>query len=134
MRLKTTATLIGLILPLTATASAAKTPLREVAAIDNQMFAVAMAIEISDNCTDIRPRTVKGLAFLWDLAGQAKSMGYTEAEIDAYRKSDAEKARMRARGEAYMRDKGLDPKKKEDLGKLGRMEMAASSQIGSFLK
>ena len=134
MRLKTTATLIGLILPLTATASAAKTPLREVAAIDNQMFAVAMAIEISDKCDTIKPRTLKGVTFLWNLADKAKSMGYSKAVIDAYSKSDEEKTRMRVKGEAYMRDMGLDPAKAEDLCKLGEMEMAQGTQIGSFLR
>ena len=130
MRLTTPA----LILALTAGAAAAKTPLRDVPEIDNQMFSVAMAIEISDNCANIKPRTVKGVAFLFELAAKAKSMGYTTAEIDDYRKSDAEKARMRAKGEAYMRDKGLDPANPADLCKLGQMEIAANSQIGSFLR
>ena len=130
MRLTTTALILGL----TATAAAAKAPLRDVPEIDNPMFSVAMALEISNKCSDISPRTIKGVAFLWDLASKAKSMGYTKAEIDDYRKSEAEKARMRAKGEAYMRTKGLDPKKTEDLCKLGQMEMAANSQIGAFLK
>ncbi|WP_136634979.1 DUF5333 domain-containing protein [Pseudooceanicola onchidii] len=134
MRLTTTAPMLGLILALGATAATAKVPLRDVPEIDNQMFSVAMAIEISDKCDSISPRTLKGLNFLFGLASQAKGMGYTKAEIDAYRKSDAEKARIRAKGEAYVREKGLDPAKPADLCKLGQMEMAANSQIGSFLK
>lgn len=130
MRLTTTA----LILALTAGAAVAKTPLRDVPEIDRPMFAVAMAIEISDKCSDIKPRTMRGMAFLLELAAKAKSMGYTTTEIDEYRKSDAEKARMREKGEAYMRDKGLDPANPQDLCKLGQMEMAANSQIGSFLR
>ncbi len=133
MRLKITALILTLVAS-TASAATAKTPLRDVPAIDNQMFAVAMAIEISDKCTELKPRTAKGLAFLWNLAGKAKSMGYTKEEIDTYRKSDAEKARMRKMGEAYVRAKGLDPKATQDLCKLGRMEMAANSQIGAFLR
>ncbi|EAQ01810.1 hypothetical protein OB2597_00295 [Pseudooceanicola batsensis HTCC2597] len=127
-------TLSILVLALTATTAAAKTPIRDVPELDNPMFSVAMAIEISDKCDDISPRTVKGLAFLWELADRARDMGYTRAEIDAYRKSDAEKARMRAKGEAYMRQKGLDPQETADLCKLGQMEMAANSQIGAFLR
>lgn len=134
MRLKTPVLTTALILGISASAATAKTPLRDVAEIDNSMFSVAMAIEISDKCATIKPRTLKGLNFLMGLANKAKSMGYTTAEIDTYRKSDAEKARMRAKGEAYMRDKGLDPKSNEDLCKLGQMEMAANSQIGSFLR
>ena len=127
-------TITALILALSATAATAKVPLRDVPEIDNSMFSVAMALEISDKCASIRPRTLKGLSFLWELADKAQSLGYTKAEIDAYRKSEDEKARIRAKGEAYVRAKGLDPKKSEDLCKLGQMEMAANSQIGAFLK
>lgn len=123
-----------LIMGLSATAVSAKTPLRDVPEIDNSMFSVAMAIEISDKCETIKPRTLKGVNFLWGLADKAKSMGYTKAEIDAYRKSDEEKARIRAKGEAYVRAKGLDPHDAGDLCKLGQMEMASGSQIGSFLR
>lgn len=124
----------ALILGLTAGVATAKAPLRDVPSIDNPMFSVAMAIEISDKCPSIKPRTLKGLNFLVGLANKAKAMGYSKAEIDEYRKSEAEKARMRTKGEAYMRDKGLDPTSTQDLCKLGQMEMAANSQIGSFLK
>lgn len=134
MRLTTTATFLAAILSLGAGAAAAKVPLRDVPEIDNPMFSVAMALEISNKCDTIEPRTVKGLSFLWNLADKAQDMGYSKAEIDAYRKSDAEKARMRAKGEAYMRAKGLDPAKPADLCKLGQMEMAANSQIGAFLR
>ena len=134
MRLMTKVLIPGLMLGLTATAATAKVPLRDVPEIDNPMFAVAMAIEISDKCDTIKPRTLKGVTFLWNLADKAKSMGYSKAEIDAYSKSDEEKARMRVKGEAYMRDMGLDPAKAEALCKLGEMEMAQGTQIGSFLR
>ena len=133
MRLKTTLTALTLA-GMTATWAMAKTPLRDVPEIDNSMFAVGVAIEISNRCEEIQPRTVKGLAFLWDLASKARSMGYTNAEIEAYRKSDEEKARIRAMGETYMRSKGLDPAVDADLCTLGRQEMAANSQIGAFLR
>jgi len=127
-------TLPALILALSATGAAAKTPLRDVPEIDNPMFSVAMAIEISDKCATIKPRTLKGLSFLMGLADKAKDMGYTKAEIDTYRKSEDEKARIRAKGEAYVRAKGLDPLVPQDLCKLGEMEMAQGSEIGSFLR
>lgn len=134
MRLTKSVVTTALILTLGVGAASAKTPLRDVPEIDNPMFSVAMAIEISDKCATIQPRTLKGLNFLMGLASKAKSMGYSKTEIDTYRKSEAEKARMRERGEAYMRDKGLDPTSSDDLCKLGQMEMAQGSQIGSFLR
>ncbi|MGI3168170.1 DUF5333 domain-containing protein [Pseudooceanicola sp. C21-150M6] len=133
MHLKTMIATTALV-ALTAGAALAKIPLRDVAEIDRPMFSVAMAIEISDKCDDIGRRTLKGLAFLNDLRIKAKDMGYTDDEIKAYVRSDDEKARMRAMGEAYMRQKGLDPEVEANLCVLGKQEIAANSQIGAFLK
>lgn len=112
----------------------AKPPLRDVPEIDDRLFAVALAVEISDRCATIAPRTLKGLAYLWRLADRAKELGYTSEEIDAYRSSDAEKARIRRKGEAYMRAQGLDPARDADLCRLGQSEMAKNTLTGSFLK
>ena len=116
------------------TAAFAKVPLREVKAIDDPMFAVALAIEISDKCDEIGARTLKGLSYLNSLKGKAQAMGYSNDEIKAYVKSPAEKARMRAKGEAYMKSKGLNPKDAADLCKLGHAEIASGSLTGSLLK
>jgi len=134
MRLKKTVMTTAVILGLIAGAASAKTALRDVPEIDQPMFSVAMALEISDKCGSIKARTFKGLAFLNELRGKAKSMGYSDAEIKAYVRSDAEKARMRKIGGEYMRAKGLDPEVADDLCKLGQMEMAQGTQIGSFLR
>ena len=114
--------------------SASVVPLREVKAIDDPMFAVALAIEISDKCDEIGARTLKGLTYLNSLKGKAQAMGYSNDEIKAYVKSPAEKARMWAKGEAYMKSKGLNPKDAADLCKLGHAEIASGSLTGSLLK
>ena len=131
---KLTALLLSGAMGLSVASASAGTPLRDVPEIDRPMFSVAMAIEISDRCDTINARTLKGLAFLNSLRVKAKDMGYSDAEIKAYVKSDEEKSRMRAIGAEYMRSKGLDPETNEDLCKLGQMEMAAISQIGAFLR
>ncbi|WP_373050246.1 DUF5333 domain-containing protein [Thalassovita aquimarina] len=115
-------------------AVSAKAALRDVPQIDDNMLWVAIAIEISDKCDEIKPRTLKGLLFLNSLKNEAKSMGYSDEEIRAYVKSDEEKARMRVRGEAYVKSKGLNPADTGDLCTLGHAEIARSSQIGVLLK
>lgn len=117
-----------------ATAATAKQPLSEVSRIDDQMLWVGLAIEIGERCETLGPRTLKGLGFLWDLRDEARKLGYTDDEIRAYVRSDAEKARIRGRGEDYVRSQGLDPALDADLCKLGAMEMEKGSQIGAFLK
>lgn len=113
---------------------AAKAPLREVKEIDQNMLWVALAIEISDKCEALAPRTLKGLAFLASLKNRAESLGYSGDEIKAYVNSDAEKARIRQLGESYVKSQGLDPQNTADLCSLGRAEIDRSSQIGALLK
>ena len=126
---------LGLALTATiAAAAVAKTPLRDVKAIDDSMLHVALALEISEKCGEIKARKVKGMNFLWSLKRKANALGYSDDEIDTYRKSDEEKARIRARGEAYVKSKGLNPKDPSDLCKLGHAEIAQGSQIGALLK
>lgn len=119
---------------LVTTSASALPPLRDVREIDDNMLWVALAIEISDRCDSISPRTLRGLSFLWQLKARASELGYSDDAIDAYVSSKAEKSRMRDRGEAYMRAQGLNPEKDRDLCKLGRREMKKGSQIGAFLK
>lgn len=109
-------------------------PLNTVKPIDEGLFAVALAVEISDACASISPRTIRGLSVLRSLKTQANQMGYSDTEIEAHVKSKAEKARMRARGEAYVRAQGLDPKNPADLCTLGQQEIARGSQVGALLR
>ncbi|CUH66918.1 hypothetical protein TG4357_02716 [Thalassovita gelatinovora] len=115
-------------------AASAKAALRDVPKIDDNMLWVALALEISDQCDEIKPRTLKGLLFLNSLKKTAKAMGYSDAEINDYVKSDEEKARMRNRGEAYVKSMGLNPADTGDLCTLGHAEIARNSQIGVLLK
>jgi hypothetical protein len=114
--------------------AAGKAPLRDVPQIDDKMLWVAIAIEIGDRCESIAPRTARGLNYLWRVRNEARQLGYTDAEIKAYVDSDAEKARMRGRGEDYVRAHGLNPELDADLCKLGQAEIAKGSQIGAFLR
>ncbi len=117
-----------------ASAAMAKPALRDVAEIDDQMLRVGLALEISEQCDEIEARTLKGLSFLWSVKRRANALGYSNDEINAYRKSEEEKARIRARGEAYVKSKGLDPTSAADLCKLGKSEITEGSVIGSLLK
>ena len=117
-----------------ATMASAKAPLRDVKVIDDSMLYVALALEVSKKCSEIDARKLKGMNYLWSLKRKANSLGYSDDEINAYRKSETEKARIRARGENYVKSRGLNPKDSGDLCKFGHAEIARNSQIGSLLK
>ena len=113
---------------------AAKQPLREIKAIDNAVFDVAVADQIRKKCPDIAPRLVQAYTLSRSTRKHARDLGYSDEEIEAYGDSDAEKARMRAKGEAYMRANGVVTSDPQSYCALGRKEIQKSSRIGSLLR
>ncbi|RPE71094.1 hypothetical protein EDD53_0207 [Pacificibacter maritimus] len=108
--------------------------LRDEPTIDRPMLSVALAIEISDKCSSIEARKLKGLNYLWGLKSAASKLGYSDDEIKEYVESDAEKSRIRGLGEAYVRSKGLNPTSDADLCTLGEQEIASNTLTGSLLR
>ena len=109
-------------------------PLRAVAEIDDGLLWVALADEFRDRCADIDARMLTALWYLNSLKRTALEMGYSRDQVRAYLKSDDEKARMRARGGAYLAAHGVDPDDDAGLCALGRAEIDRNSRIGTFLK
>lgn len=116
------------------TPAMAKPPLREVSEIDDALLDIGVADIIRKNCPSISARMFRAVKMAWDLKGRANDLGYSNAEIDAYIDSDAEKARMKARGAAFFKAKGVDTSDPQSYCALGREEIQKSSRIGSLLK
>ncbi len=117
----------------TTTAAVAKPHLRDTP-IDDGLLALGLADEIRSACPNISARMIRALGYLNGLKSQAHALGYTDAEIDAYRKSDTEKARLKKRGKAYLAANGVVVGQPETYCALGRNEIEKSSQIGSLLR
>ena len=123
-----------LALALLAQPVAAKPPLREVPAIDDALLDLGIADRIRKNCPSISARLIKAVRYVRNLEAQARAMGYTNAEIEAYTDSDNEKARMKARGAAFFKAKGVDTSDPQSYCALGLEEIQKSSRIGSLLR
>jgi hypothetical protein len=132
--IKSTAIILTAGLAFTALSAQAKPSLRDVPEIENGLFAVAIADEIRDNCGTISARMVKALGVLRGLKAHANGLGYSDSEIRNYIESDTEKARMRRKGEAYLRQNGVSYTKPETFCSFGRKEIAKGSAIGVLLK
>lgn len=117
-----------------ASMAAALPSLREVKEIDDGLFAVAVADEIRQQCDGISARLFRALGYINTLESRAKELGYSEQEIKAYVKSPEEKARMRARGEAYLKANGVSYADKETFCTLGRAEIEKGTLIGQLLR
>jgi hypothetical protein len=112
----------------------AKPPLRDVAAIDDALLDVGIADAIRKNCPTIDARLIKATTFLWNIKGQANALGYSDAEIDAYRKSNVEKERLKARGRAFFEARGVDTSDPHSYCAIGLEEIQKQSRIGSLLR
>ncbi len=115
-------------------AADAKPPLRDVKEIDNELYYIAIAKEISDYCPSISGRRMKAVGVMWGLKSKANGLGYSDREIRAYLDSDAEKDRMRAQGEAYLAHNGVSYENPESFCTLGRAEIDRNSAIGVYLR
>lgn len=109
-------------------------PLAQQTEINEGLLAIGIADEVRKNCGRVAPRYVAALSYLRSLENRAEAMGYTEAEIDAYVSSKAEKAKMRARGEAVLAAAGVRRDAPETFCTYGLAEIAKGSLVGSFLR
>lgn len=115
-------------------AAVAKPSLRDVAEIENPLFAIAVAKEVAETCDVLGARTIKGLSQLYALRSTANALGYTDDEIRSYIESDFEKARMRKKGETLLRQSGVDLKDPDSFCTYGRAEIQKNSAIGVLLR
>ncbi len=113
---------------------AAKPPLRDVPEIDDALLDLGIADIIRKQCPTISARMLKAIGYVRNLNNKALQMGYSEAEIEAYTDSDAEKDRMRARGAAFFKAKGVDTSDPQSYCALGNAEIQKGSRIGSLLR
>ena len=112
----------------------AKPPLSDVPEIEDPLFWVAVAHEVTKQCPSISARYFKGFATLSELRRRANELGYSDAEIKAYVESPQQKARMRAKGEAFLADHGVTYDNLETFCVFGRAEIEKSSAIGVLLR
>jgi hypothetical protein len=114
--------------------AAAKPALRDVAEIDDALFDLGIADRIRKNCPSISARMLKAIGYVNNLEQKARDMGYTDAEIEAYIESKAEKDRMKARAATFFRARGVDTSDPQSYCALGLEEIQKSSRIGSLLR
>ncbi|MCP5073574.1 MAG: DUF5333 domain-containing protein [Rhodobacteraceae bacterium] len=124
----------ALVVTLLTTTALANPPLREVKHINDGLLVVGLANEIRKNCNSISGRLIKGYTYLKSLERQARSMGYTQAEIDTFVDDRTEKNRLKAKGEKYLVANGVKRSEPQTFCVLGNKEIAEASAIGSLLK
>ncbi|WP_291840375.1 DUF5333 domain-containing protein [Limimaricola sp.] len=115
-------------------AARADIPLKDQPAIRDGLITAGMAIEIGDKCPSLSVRMIRGYFYLEDLKRQARALGYSDDEINAYVKDKAEKARLEDVGRAQLRDLGTVDGDAESYCAVGRAQMAAGTTLGGLLR
>ncbi|GAB5390476.1 MAG: hypothetical protein Alpg2KO_34440 [Alphaproteobacteria bacterium] len=134
MRMMMIAGLVATTLMSSTSVAQAKRPLEDITSITDGLLWIGIADEIRNTCPSISARMLRAMGRINSIQNEAKSLGYTKQEIDTFRKSDANKAELRRRGEAYLMAHGVTLGQAETYCTLGRAEIAKSSQIGTLLR
>ena len=121
-------------LALSLTVTAAQAALRDETAVTEGLIAAAIAWEIGDKCDALDARVLRGLSFLSGIKEHARSLGYTDAEIDAFVGDGAEKDRLEAIARDRLRAMGGVEGQWDSYCTVGQAEIAAGSQIGQLLR
>ena len=125
---------MALILSLSAGAVSAKPHLRDVPEVDGTLLAIFIADRIRKRCPSISARLVKAYGVIGAVEDRAAALGYTKAEIDAYRNSEAEEDRLKGKRNAYLESRGAHKGNPEAYCEVGRTEIKKGSQIGALLR
>lgn len=134
MRMIVTLLLGALMMTSVAAVAVAKPHLSTVKVINDGLLAVGIADKIRKKCPNISARMMRALGVMNSLENKAEAMGYSSSEIKAYVKDKNEKAKMRARGEAYLAEHGVVKSDPQSYCTAGRAEIANKSAIGALLR
>ena len=114
-------------------AAAAQTGLEQDQTVVQGFYAIGLADEVRKNCPTISPRLVRAYTFLKALESHAKNAGFTDADIDALKKSAA-RDRLEAQIRSDLAARGARPGNSAGYCQVGREEIARGTQAGKLLK
>jgi hypothetical protein len=133
-RLAAVTSLVTLVALMASLRAEAKPPLAEVRALYEPLLAAAVGEAIVRECPGIAPRMLTVWRRAKALERQALAMGYTETELRAFRTSEAERARLKARRDAVLAARGVAKGDRAAHCRLGHAEIAAGSPVGALLQ
>lgn len=109
-------------------------PLNEEKHINDSLRAAQIGDIIRKTCPTISARIVVAYTKAKELERYALDKGYGEAEIKAFVKNKAEKARIRTEAEVWLAEAGAVAGDAESYCRIGRDQIARQTLIGSLLR
>lgn len=98
------------------------------------LIAAGMAIELDDQCGDVRVRMLRGLNFLQGLKSHLSDLGYSNAEIDAFIDNDAEKDRLEGIARQRLSALGVVEGNGASYCTVARGQIDQGTQVGRLLR
>lgn len=108
--------------------------LRGNPAIYNGLFTAKLVDHIVKTCPDLRaPSKATRVAFGISLYNQARSMGFSRAQIEAFVEDKAERDRLQGVVESHLRRAGVNPASEAEVCAYARAQMAERTALGRRL-
>ena len=112
----------------------AKSLLIENENIWHELLQISVASKISEKCTSIEARKIKGLFALLEIKSVAKELGYTDNEINEFVSSEENKKKLKNETDVYLLDNGVDLNNVKTVCLFGLSEIDQETTIGSLLR
>ncbi len=112
----------------------ALTPLSKENHINYSLMAAAAGDVIRKTCPSISARMFVVLGKANALKSYARKKGYTEAQVRAFLKDPAEKARVKGLAANYLKKRGAVPGDVASYCQVGRAEIAKKTLVGQLLR
>ncbi len=122
------------LVPAGAVAASDLPPLAQNERVKGEFLAAAIGDEIRENCPTISARMFYAFSRLNDLRAYAKSLGYTNDDIDEMRKNPENKAELRRLRDRYLQQNGVVAGNAQSYCRLGQQEIANRTLVGSLLR
>jgi hypothetical protein len=108
--------------------------LRNNAQLYGGLYLAAQVYEIARRCESLRgPNRLVRTAYFLGLYNQARRLGFSRAQIEAFVEDPVERARMDAHVRAWVEARGARLDDPASMCALGRAEMAAGTAVGQRL-
>jgi len=108
--------------------------LKDVAHVREGLIATGMAVELSNRCSSISPRRIRGINYLFSLRKHAFDLGFSRAEVDAYTNDKTEENRLIVIAYGRLRELGTVAGDEASYCAVGRGEIAKGNAIGRLLR
>ena len=132
--MKTSKTLIAAAVVGLTLGSVAQANPANVERVTEGLIAAGMAIELDDNCSDVRVRMLRGLNFLQGLKNHLQDLGYSNAEIDAYIDNRSEKQRLETLARQRLNALGVRTDDASTYCTVAQTQIAQGTQVGQLLR